>query len=501
MEGHAADTRFAEARAVRGGGGPGAVRQALAAVDAALRESYAFGSWGGGGPAPSRSPLDGARSSEPDGAPDTRPGLRGRGPVLAAPGATPPSADASSPRSPLQAASAANRGGVPLRNASPRESAGPVAPPVVTRAVEEALTEALEDVGWVVLQVRAEGVTCGGIEVAGPDLAAALAALEIASVLFWGAGAAEAAAFLALAGLARGGGYEGDAGRAAVAAWRAAHLGAHVEALPARVQGASPPPSSATAGGASPESELGAEARERLRVLRARPSGYLGRVRLAPPPVAGSPPSTGVAPDVPPRAPRLADNLARLAPHAPGLAARVGTSQVQAGDLEVLTLLLDAVDADPTLRETCVRAGTARRGLTARLDPRAHAAWCFSWWGLTLPEALSEVGHIAAALGESHAAILHDALAARAVPLPAMAPADVSGLVAYLELAARTHDLAACAEAARSLGHVDARVRMAALRAWAHARPADDARVSALAARDPDPRVRATARGVLTGAP
>ena len=495
MEGHAADTRFAEARAVRGGGGPGAVRQALAAVDAALRDSYAVGSWGGGGPAPSRSPLDGD--------------LRGRGPVLAAPGATPPSADASSPRSPLQAASAANRGGVPLRNASPRESAGPVGqeaflvppPPVVTRAVEEALAEALEDVGWVVLQVRAEGVTCGGIEVAGPDLAAALAALEIASVMFWGAGAAEAAAFLALAGLARGGGYAGDAGRAAVAAWRAAHVGAHVEALPARVQGASPPLSSATAGGASPESELGAEARERLRVLRARPSGYLGRVRLAPPPVAGSPPSTGVAPDAPPRAPRLADTLARVAPHAPGLAARVGTSQVQAGDLEVLTLLLDAVDADPTLRETCVRAGAARRGFTARLDPRAHTAWCFTWWGLTLPEHLSEVGHIAAALGEAHAAILHDALAARAVPLPAMAPPDVSGLVAYLELAARTHDLAACAEAARSLGHGDARVRMASLRAWAHARPADDARVSALAARDPDPRVRATARGVLTGAP
>ncbi len=39
--------------------------------------------------------------------------LRGRGPVLAAPGAAPPSADASSPRSPLEAADAANRGGVP----------------------------------------------------------------------------------------------------------------------------------------------------------------------------------------------------------------------------------------------------------------------------------------------------------------------------------------------------------------------------------------------------
>ena len=105
------------------------------------------------------------------------------------------------------------------------------------------------------------------------------------------------------------------------------------------------------------------------------------------------------------------------------------------------------------------------------------------------------------ALVEAHAAILHDALAARAVPLPAVPPGDVAGMISYLELAARSRDLSACAEAARSLGHGDARVRMAALRAWAEARPADDSRVSALAARDPDPRVRATARGVLSGTP
>ena len=76
-----------------------------------------------GGPAPSRSPLEGARSSESDGAPDTRPGLRGRGPVLAAPGAAPPSADASSPRSPLEAPDGANCGGVPSATPPPRAQA------------------------------------------------------------------------------------------------------------------------------------------------------------------------------------------------------------------------------------------------------------------------------------------------------------------------------------------------------------------------------------------
>ena len=63
-----------------------------------------LGAQGGGAP-PSRSALDAD--------------LRGRGPVLAASGAAPPSADASSPRSPLEAPGGANRGGV-LRNASPR---------------------------------------------------------------------------------------------------------------------------------------------------------------------------------------------------------------------------------------------------------------------------------------------------------------------------------------------------------------------------------------------
>ena len=58
---------------------------------------------------PSRSPLDGD--------------LRGRGPVLAAPDAAPPPADASSPHSPLKAPDGANRGGVP--SATP-----PPAPPL-----------------------------------------------------------------------------------------------------------------------------------------------------------------------------------------------------------------------------------------------------------------------------------------------------------------------------------------------------------------------------------
>ena len=67
---------------------------------------------GAEGVPPSRSPLGGD--------------LRGRGPVLAAPGAAPPSADASSPRSPLEAPDGANRGSVPSVTPPPKPSrAGP----------------------------------------------------------------------------------------------------------------------------------------------------------------------------------------------------------------------------------------------------------------------------------------------------------------------------------------------------------------------------------------
>ncbi len=58
-----------------------------------------------GGLPPSRSPLDGD--------------LRGRGPVLAEPGSAPPAADASSPRTPPQAAEAANGGYVPSATSPP----------------------------------------------------------------------------------------------------------------------------------------------------------------------------------------------------------------------------------------------------------------------------------------------------------------------------------------------------------------------------------------------
>ncbi len=66
--------------------------------------------------------------SPPPSRPSLEDGLRGRGPVLAAPGAAPPSADASSPRSPLEAAGAANRGGVPSATPPPADapSAGAV---------------------------------------------------------------------------------------------------------------------------------------------------------------------------------------------------------------------------------------------------------------------------------------------------------------------------------------------------------------------------------------
>jgi hypothetical protein len=80
---------------------------------------------GAEGVPPSRSPLDGA--------------LRGRGPVLAAPGAASPSANASSPRSPLEAADAAKRGGVPSATPPP-----PVAAPAA-RASNLSIADLLAD--------------------------------------------------------------------------------------------------------------------------------------------------------------------------------------------------------------------------------------------------------------------------------------------------------------------------------------------------------------------
>ncbi len=92
---------------------------------------------------PSRSPLDGD--------------LRGRGPVLAAPGAAPPSADASSPRSPLEAPDGANRGGVP--SATPPPPAGDTVAPQLS--AEDEGTDEVPLPGPNVIQLRAFGAAAG----------------------------------------------------------------------------------------------------------------------------------------------------------------------------------------------------------------------------------------------------------------------------------------------------------------------------------------------------